>query len=241
MRLGEYQELVCVKNVDFGIYLSTSSDSEERVLLPAKQIPDGVRPGDKLEVFVYKDSNDRLIATTNKPKLTLGGLSVLTVKEVTKIGAFLDWGLEKDLFLPYNEWHELWNTSASVRGILLENITNEDIMKCIWLSERIEQEAKPLLRYAEYTSYILVFYKITDSKIWYRWFLDKEYNSLSDGRDMFISLIYSMSSPHLPSTLSVKFLRLSKISPINISRPSLSELYSLSKNQRYHIFESVIL
>lgn len=103
MRLGEYQELVCVKKVDFGIYLSTSSDSEERVLLPAKQIPDGVKQGDKLKVFVYKDSNDRLIATTNEPKLTLGGLSVLTVKEVTKIGAFLDWGLEKDLFLPYKE------------------------------------------------------------------------------------------------------------------------------------------
>ena len=67
-----------------------------------------------------------------------------------------------------NEWHELWNTSVSVRGVLLENITNEDIMKCIWLSERIEQEAKPLLRYAEFTSYILVYYKITDSKIWYR-------------------------------------------------------------------------
>ena len=100
MRLGEYQELVCVKKVDFGIYLSTSSASEERVLLPAKQIPDGVKQGDKLKVFVYKDSNDRLIATTNEPKLTLGGLSVLTVKEVTKIGAFLDWGLEKDLFLP---------------------------------------------------------------------------------------------------------------------------------------------
>lgn len=103
MRLGEYQELVCVKQVDFGIYLSTSLASEERVLLPAKQIPDGVKQGDKLKVFVYKDSNDRLIATTNEPKLTLGGLAVLTVKEVTKIGAFLDWGLEKDLFLPYKE------------------------------------------------------------------------------------------------------------------------------------------
>ena len=55
----------------------------------------GVKQGDKLKVFVYKDSNDRLIATTNEPKLTLGGLAVLTVKEVTKIGAFLDWGLEK--------------------------------------------------------------------------------------------------------------------------------------------------
>ena len=83
-----------------------------------------------------------------------------------------------------NEWHELWNTSASVRGILLENITNEVIVEGIGLYERIEQEATPLLCYAGFTSYILVFYKITDSKIWYRWFFDKDYNLPSDGRDM---------------------------------------------------------
>ena len=83
-----------------------------------------------------------------------------------------------------NEWHELWNTSVSVRGILLENITNEEIVEGIGLYERIEQEATPLLRYAEFTSYILVYYKITDSKIWYRWFFDKDYNLPSDGRDM---------------------------------------------------------
>ena len=83
-----------------------------------------------------------------------------------------------------NEWHELWNTSVSVRGILLENITNEDIVEGIGLYERIEQEATPLLCYAGFTSYILVFYKITDSKIWYRWFFDKDYNLPSDGRDM---------------------------------------------------------
>ena len=81
-----------------------------------------------------------------------------------------------------NEWHELWNTSVSVRGILLENITNEEIL--VGLYERIEQEATPLLCYAGFTSYILVFYKITDSKIWYRWFFDKDYNLPSDGRDM---------------------------------------------------------
>ena len=83
-----------------------------------------------------------------------------------------------------NEWHELWNTSVSVRGILLENITNEEIEEGIWLYERIEQEATPLLCYAGFTSYILVFYKITDSKIWYRWFFDKDYNLPRDGRDM---------------------------------------------------------
>lgn len=81
-----------------------------------------------------------------------------------------------------NEWHELWNTSVSVRGILLENITNEEIL--VGFYERIEQEATPLLCYAGFTSYILVFYKITDSKIWYRWFFDKDYNLPRDGRDM---------------------------------------------------------
>lgn len=103
MRLGEYQELVYVKKVQFGIYLAENQNDEERVLLPAKQVPEEVRPGDKLKVFLYKDSKDRLIATTNTPKLTIGEFAPLTVKEVGKIGAFLDWGLEKDLFLPYRE------------------------------------------------------------------------------------------------------------------------------------------
>lgn len=103
MKLGEYQELYYIKKVEFGIYLAKTMDETERVLLPAKQVPDGIRIGDKISVFLYKDSKDRLIATTNQPKLTLGNYGVLTVKEVTKIGAFLDWGLEKDLFLPYKE------------------------------------------------------------------------------------------------------------------------------------------
>ena len=103
MKLGEYQELEYIKKVDFGIYLAESQRSEERVLLPAKQVPEGARLGDKIRVFLYKDSRDRLIATINEPKLTMGSFSALTVKEVTKIGAFLDWGLEKDLFLPYKE------------------------------------------------------------------------------------------------------------------------------------------
>lgn len=103
MKIGQYQELEYIKKVDFGIYLSKSQTDEERVLLPYKQVPEGVKPGDKIKVFIYKDSKDRIIATTNTPKLTLGGLAVLKVKEVGKIGAFLDWGLEKDLFLPYRQ------------------------------------------------------------------------------------------------------------------------------------------
>ena len=103
MRLGEYQKLVVIKKVEFGVYLAERMENETRVLLPEKQVPEGTKIGDELRVFLYKDSKDRLIATTNTPKLTLGGLAVLTVKEVGKIGAFLDWGLEKDLFLPYKE------------------------------------------------------------------------------------------------------------------------------------------
>ena len=70
---------------------------------PAKQVPENAKTGDELEVFLYKDTKDRMIATTNQPKITLGGLAVLRVAQVGKIGAFLDWGLEKDLFLPYKE------------------------------------------------------------------------------------------------------------------------------------------
>ncbi len=71
--------------------------------MPFRQVPKELKIGDKVRVFVYKDSKDRIIATTNEPKLTLGSYGVLRVKEVSKIGAFLDWGLEKDLFLPFKE------------------------------------------------------------------------------------------------------------------------------------------
>lgn len=103
IKLGEYQELIVVKKVEFGVYLADKEEDETRVLLPAKQVPEGTKVGDKMKVFLYKDSKDRMIATTNTPKLELGKLAVLEVVEIGKIGAFLDWGLEKDLFLPFKE------------------------------------------------------------------------------------------------------------------------------------------
>ncbi|MGC4018513.1 MAG: S1-like domain-containing RNA-binding protein [Muricomes sp.] len=103
MKLGEKQVLTVVKKVDFGVYLGSD---EERVLLPKKQVPEGVEPGDPVEVFLYRDSDDRLIATTHEPKLTMGQLAVLEVADEGRLGAFLDWGLEKDLFLPFKEQTE---------------------------------------------------------------------------------------------------------------------------------------
>ncbi len=105
MKLGELQTLQVKRKVEFGVYLSEKENDtpDNRVLLPKKQVPEGLKVGDEIEVFLYKDSSDRLIATTNTPFITIGGPAVLRVKEVGKIGAFLDWGLEKDLFLPYKE------------------------------------------------------------------------------------------------------------------------------------------
>ena len=100
MRLGEKQVLTVVKIVDFGVYLGSD---EERVLLPKKQVPEGIDVGDPVEVFLYKDSSDRMIATTKEPKITIGKLAVLEVADVGRIGAFLDCGLEKDLLLPFKE------------------------------------------------------------------------------------------------------------------------------------------
>lgn len=105
IRLGEKQELVVAKRVEFGVYLAQDMESaaEERVLLPIRQVPDGTQVGDRLEVFIYKDSKDRMIATTKEPKLTLHQVARLTVAQTAKMGAFLDWGLEKDLLLPFRE------------------------------------------------------------------------------------------------------------------------------------------
>ena len=105
LMLGRKQVLTVVKTVDFGIYLAEKEDREakEKVLLPAKQVPAGTKEGDSLEVFIYKDSQDRMIATTREPRLQVGETGVLKVVQVTKIGAFLDWGPEKDLLLPYHE------------------------------------------------------------------------------------------------------------------------------------------
>lgn len=114
IELGKKQELEVVKKVDFGVYLAEEAGSVDKVLLPKKQVPEGTENGAKLGVFIYRDSRDRLIATTADPKITLGELAVLTVKEVGKIGAFLDCGLEKDLFLPFKQQTRRVRTGENV-------------------------------------------------------------------------------------------------------------------------------
>ena len=102
--LAQNQNLIVAKKVDFGIYLEEKEgDPSQRVLLPKKYVPENIEIGDEINVFLYKDSSDRLIATTVKPLLTFDKPAVLSVAQVNKNGAYLDWGLEKDLFLPFKQ------------------------------------------------------------------------------------------------------------------------------------------
>ena len=118
LRLGEKQTLVIVKKVEFGVYLATKEAPEDKVLLPAKQVPEGAKVGDELEAFLYRDSNDRLISTTRTPKLCMGQVALLTVVQVGKVGAFLDWGLEKDLLLPFKQQTRKVKTGEQVLAAL---------------------------------------------------------------------------------------------------------------------------
>ena len=101
IRLGDYNRMTVVKSVNFGLYLDGGDEGE--VLLPARYVPDGCKEGDEIEVFVYLDSEERLVATTQTPKARVGDFAFLTVSWVNEYGAFLDWGLMKDLFCPFRE------------------------------------------------------------------------------------------------------------------------------------------
>lgn len=101
IHLGEINRLTVIKSVDFGMYLD--GDQEGEILLPTRYVPEGLKIGDELDVFLYLDSEERLIATTEKPLAMVGDFAWLNVAWVNEYGAFLDWGLMKDLFVPFRE------------------------------------------------------------------------------------------------------------------------------------------
>jgi uncharacterized protein len=100
LNIGSYNELVVARAVDIGLYLS-AADTD--VLLPAKYVPQGTSVGDRLKVFVYTDSEDRPVATTLAPKAVVGQFAYLRAKDIAAFGAFMDWGLEKDLLVPNSQ------------------------------------------------------------------------------------------------------------------------------------------
>ncbi len=101
VRLGRYNQLEVVKEVDFGVYLDGGDDGE--ILLPARYVPEDCQQGDMLNVFIYLDNEERLVATTLTPYAQVGDFACLEVAWTNQYGAFLDWGLMKDLFVPFRE------------------------------------------------------------------------------------------------------------------------------------------
>ena len=101
IKLGDYNHLKVVKKVDFGMYLDGGDEGE--ILLPTRYVPEGLKIGDELDVFIYLDQDERIIATTEKPLAKVGDFAYLEVKWVNEYGAFLGWGLMKDIFCPFRE------------------------------------------------------------------------------------------------------------------------------------------
>lgn len=103
IRLGKIQDLEIKRFTSVGAYLNDAEENGDDVLLPKSQLPEGAKVGDNIKVFVYRDSKDRIISSTRMPLAQVGEIKKLTVISSSKIGYFLDWGMEKDLFLPFSE------------------------------------------------------------------------------------------------------------------------------------------
>ena len=121
LRLGEWQELVVAGLKEHGAYLHEEKDNTQRVLLPRRYLTDEMTIGTRVKVFLYRDSEDRPVATTDTPKLTKDQVGLLEVRELGRLGAFLDWGLPKDLFLPFREMTKRLRPGDSILVRLYED------------------------------------------------------------------------------------------------------------------------
>ncbi len=139
MIIGTLNTLQVIKIVDFGVYLDGGDYGD--ILLPKRYAPNHLSIGDNIDVFIYSDSDDRLIATTEKPLAMVGECAWLKVKDVNRVGAFLDWGLPKDLLVPYNEQFVTMELGQSYAVcVLLDNDSNR-IAASSRLHQFIEDES----------------------------------------------------------------------------------------------------
>lgn len=137
VELGNYNELEIAREVDFGVYLA-SEDGD--ILLPNKYIPENAKIGDKLRVFIYRDSEDRMIATTLEPYATVGEFAGLMCKDVTPFGAFLDWGLEKDLLVPLHNQKDKMRVGRKYCVYLYLDDTSDRVVATTKLGKYLQNE-----------------------------------------------------------------------------------------------------
>lgn len=155
--IGKVNKLEVVREQEFGVYLDGGINGE--ILLPRSDMLERYNIGDKVEVFIYFDSEDRIIATTKKPKLMVGEFGFLQVVSVTTIGAFLDWGLLKDLFVPFNEQKEVMEEGKKY----LVHVFYDEISNRIAASSRVERySGSKIYNFVEEESVNLIICSETD-------------------------------------------------------------------------------
>lgn len=139
VEVGKFNKLEIVKEVDFGVYLD--GDDLGTILLPARYVPDGCEIGDWVNVFLYFDSEDLLIATTETPKVEVGCCEMLKVIDINNAGAFMDWGLPKDLLVPYSEQHKPMEVGYSYVVHVFHDHDSDRIAASTRLLEHLEEES----------------------------------------------------------------------------------------------------
>lgn len=178
MKIGATNTLKIARETKIGLYLEDSNGLE--VLLPKRFVPEGVKPGDNIEVFIYRDNEDRPIATTQKPIAELHEFGIMTVKSVTQVGAFLEWGVMKDLFVPFNhQIHPLREGQQTVVYVYLDELTQR-----LAATTRIEQFLTPADQTIEKGSSMkaVVFDK---NEVGYKIMLNKTYGGILYNNQVF--------------------------------------------------------
>lgn len=138
VEIGTFNQLQVVKQVDFGVYLD--GGELDTILLPRRYVPEGCEIGDWLDVFLYFDSDDLLIATTEKPKVQVGDCEMLTVVDINHAGAFMDWGLPKDLLVPYNEQQKPMEVGYSYVVYVFHDQNSDRIAASTKLNHHLDEE-----------------------------------------------------------------------------------------------------
>jgi len=178
VEVGKFNTLKIVKEVDFGVYLD--GDDLGTILLPKREVPEGASIGQALEVFIYFDSKDLLIATTRKPKLEVGRCALLRVADINQAGAFMDWGLPKELLVPYNEQQKPMQEGFSYVVYAFHDTSSDRIAASSKLSHYLEEEA-PWLKPQQEVSLLVA----SRTELGYKAVVDDQYLGLIFREDAF--------------------------------------------------------
>jgi hypothetical protein len=189
LKIGDYNDLKILKNTEYGLFLEANDELLEikEILLPKRYVTEEMKIGETVKVFVALDSEDRIIATTEEPKVKVGGVAVLEVVSVSSVGAFLNWGLSKDLFLPFSE--QLWDVQEGDKVVVFVFL---DKSNRITATMRVEKKLKKLANPEDYkTNQKVEIILIDRSELGYKAVVNQTHLGLLYSNEVFKKLAYS--------------------------------------------------